>query len=329
MESPTASLSFVLSDPVRWNEWQYLLHGYAFRCGAGDYLNGILVPPAIPPTTATAQEKTTYATDSEKWNKTVGPVWQFLLQYLSPEFRKIIQTNVPRTGDINAAYKILVRRFESSSTVTIRHTIGDLMLCRGVAGKLIQFSTETSLISQRLKSLLPADMTAAALVDLLTIRQLALGIPDDGVYAHLKSRLNSDLTLTIDLACSEIANVEQSTRFDDLFSLSPSVALSSNKEKFCTFPSCTRPKGHLESECHTKFPHLKKELIKKKEASNGRKAKNVTNLAEAYQPQAWTVKNTAMVATSIAPSNVIRFNMDSGCTDTTVLTFDHLKNQEI
>ena len=57
------------------------------------------------------------------------------------------------------------------------------MHCRGIAGKLIQFSTETSLISQHLKSLLPPDMTAAALVDLLSIRQLALGIPDDGVYA--------------------------------------------------------------------------------------------------------------------------------------------------
>ena len=41
MESSTSSLSFVLADPVRWNEWQYLLQGYAFRCGAQDYLNDI------------------------------------------------------------------------------------------------------------------------------------------------------------------------------------------------------------------------------------------------------------------------------------------------
>ena len=65
-------------------------------------------------------------------------------------------------------------------------------------------------------------MTAAQLVDLLTIRQLALGIPDDGAYAHLKSKLTSETTITIDSACTEIANVEQSTRFDDLFTSSPS-----------------------------------------------------------------------------------------------------------
>ena len=83
------------------------------------------------------------------------------------------------------------------------------MLARGVAGKLIQFSTETVLLSQRLKSLLPVDMTAADLVDLLTVRQLALGIPDDNVYAHLKSRLTSDATMIVASACTEITNVEQ------------------------------------------------------------------------------------------------------------------------
>ena len=122
MESSTSSLSFVLADPAKWNEWQYLLQGYAFRCGVQDYLNDVIQSPVVPPQTATAEEKKAYATESEKWNKIVGPVWQFLLQFLSPEYRKIIQTNVPRTGDISAAYKILVRRFESSSTVTIRHT---------------------------------------------------------------------------------------------------------------------------------------------------------------------------------------------------------------
>ena len=105
-------LSFVLSDPVRWNEWLYLLQSYAFRCtGAQDYLNGILVPPGIPASTATAKEKAAYAIDSERWNKIVGPVWQFIIQYLSPDFRKIIQTNVSRTGDIHAAYTILKTKF--------------------------------------------------------------------------------------------------------------------------------------------------------------------------------------------------------------------------
>ena len=33
------------------------------------------------------------------------------------------------------------------------------------------------------------------------------------------------------------------------------------------------------------------------------------------------------MATAVPP-NVIRFNMDSGCTDTTVLTFDHLMNHD-
>ena len=89
-----------------------------------------------------------FAIESEKWNKIVGPVWQFLLQYLSPEFRKIIQTGVPRIGDIHAAYKILLKRFESSSTVTIRHTFGELPNSRGTAGRLVQFATETTLTSQ-------------------------------------------------------------------------------------------------------------------------------------------------------------------------------------
>jgi hypothetical protein len=114
-----------------------------------------------------------------------------------------------------------------------------------------------------------------------------------------------------------------------MFASSPSVAMSSNKEKFCTFPTCSRPKGHLETECHTKFPHLKKEWIKKKEANNQKKAKNVTGLADdPYQPQAWTVRKQALVASSVPPQNVIRFNMDSGCTDTTVLNFNHLINQD-
>jgi hypothetical protein len=118
-------------------------------------------------------------------------------------------------------------------------------------------------------------MTAADLVDLLTIRQLAMGIPDEGVYAHLKSRFTSESTFTIDSACTAIANVAQSTRFDDIFASSTSGAMSSQKEKYCTFPSCPKPKGHLEIECHTKFPHLKKEWVKKQEAKYGKKAKKL------------------------------------------------------
>ena len=128
------------------------------------------------------------------------------------------------------------------------------MLCRGTAGRLVQFSTETVLICQRLKSLLSVDMTAADLVDLLTIRQLAMGIPDEGVYAHLKSRLTSESTFTIDSACTAIANVEQSTRFDDIFSSSTSGAMSSQKEKYCTFPSCSKPKGSSGNRMSHKIP---------------------------------------------------------------------------
>ena len=116
------------------------------------------------------------------------------------------------------------------------------MMCRGSPGRLVQFSTETVLISQRLKSLLPTAMTADQLVDMIAIRQLSLGIPDDNAYAHLKSRLTSDANVTVESACTEIANVEQSNRFDDMFSSSTSFALSSNKEKMCTFAGCPKPK---------------------------------------------------------------------------------------
>jgi hypothetical protein len=100
------------------------------------------------------------------WNKIVGPVWQYMIQYLGVEYRQIIQLNVPMDGDIRAAFLILEAKFQSSSKATIRNTLGELLLCRAIPGKLIPFTTDTLMISQRLLSLLPPDMTAKQLIEL-------------------------------------------------------------------------------------------------------------------------------------------------------------------
>ena len=109
--------------------------------------------------------------------------------------------------------------------------------------------------SQRLISILPIDMTAKQLIELLTGRQLGMGIPDESAYQHLKSRINSEDTMTTEIATGEIANLEQSAKFDDMFTTTSAVALISkrnpNNNKVCTYSGCLKP-GHVEEECHTK-----------------------------------------------------------------------------
>ena len=47
-----------------------------------------------------------------------------------------------------------------------------------------------------------------------------------------------------------------------------------------------------------------------------------------YSTHAWVVQHHANSALGVAPTNVIRFNMDSGCTDTAVVSFAELQNQD-
>jgi hypothetical protein len=317
MSSSSLSIRQFVLDTSNWPEFRLCIRAHALTLNALDILDGKEAEPEASDTTRLASYR-------ERCNK----LWMVIVSSL--DLGNLVHLRSLIEGDIKGAYDTLKKLYEPSSEVSMMRHLHHLLNCRPGDRSLRDYVSAMRELRTTTVRLI-GSLKPEELIDKLTIMTLLMNLPQTPRFEALKSSMDLNSKLTLDLCCETILReceyLDTLSRLESLSTPSSATALqtrtsskSSNKSKVCTH---CKKKGHQVDECYALHPELQsKKSSSGKDSKKKQAAKVTSESSSTATAQAWSVHvkppsaHTAIAnAHSSTASDVITMEVDSGASD--------------